>query len=348
MEDISTRPPPDQTVELAEQPRGLKFLLGTWTGRILLFNTIVFLIMSWQSGSFLMPTTEVLVRFGAKDPVLLAQGEYWHFLTPIFVHIGLLHYMFNTWALYVVAYQIEYLLRARWFLIVYLVSGIFGNIASSVFSLAMSAGASGALFGLLGAGLLIERTLYQRTTKTWQKKQIGAYTTMVVANLALGLMVPQIDNAAHIGGLVAGIALTYALTRIVPNRLCPVRPMRGYAALAFIGVLGLIGALIGSSPAYLQKRLEEKAVRAPNLAERFHYVSELVRLKPDSVQYRARRCRLLLTAGYQDEAAADLEALSRMPGGFQALLEMRAELETKGLTGEAEFVSRYLKSESTP
>lgn len=342
MEDISTRPPPDQTVQLAEQPHGLKFLLGTWTGRIIIINTIMFLVMSWQSGSVIMPTTDVLIRFGAKDPVLLAHGEYWRFLTPIFVHIGLLHYIFNTWALYVVAYQIEYLLRWRWFLVLYLVSGVFGNIASSVFSLAMSAGASGAVFGLLGAGLLIERTQYQRATRPWQKKQIGAYTTMVVANLALGLMVPQIDNAAHIGGLVAGVALTYALTRIVPNRLCAPRPLRGYATLVFVGLLGIAGVVIGSSPTYIQHRLEEKMIGAPNLAERFHYISGLVRLMPDSVQYRARRCRLLLAAGYQDEAVGDLKALQKLPGGPAALAELKAELEAKGLTSEAEFVDRYL------
>lgn len=343
MEDTSTRPPQEQSAQLVEQPHGLKFLLGTWTGRIIVLNTIIFLMMSWQSGSFVMPTTDVLLRFGAKDPVLLTQGEYWRFLSPVFVHIGLLHYVFNTWALYVIAYQIEYLLGARWFLAIYLVSGVFGNIASSVFSQSLSAGASGAVFGLLGAGLLVERTIYRRAAKRWEKKQIGAYTTMVVANLILGMMIPQIDNAAHIGGLIAGVFLTYALTRIIPNNLCPTYRARGFAALILMAVLGITGSFVGVSPIYLQRRLEDKAISAPNLAEKYHYLSELVRLKPDSVQYRTRRTQLLLSAGYQDEAVEDLKALSAMPGGLAAMQEMRNELEARGLIQEAQFVTRYLR-----
>lgn len=343
MEDTSTRTPQEQPVQLVEQPHGLKFLLGTWTGRIIVLNTIIFLLMSWQSGSFLMPSTDVLLSFGAKDPVLLTQGEYGRFLTPMFVHIGLLHYVFNTWALYVVAYQIEYLLGARWFLAIYLVSGVFGNIASSVFSQSLSAGASGALFGLLGAGLLVERTVYRRAEKRWQKKQIGAYTTMVVANLILGMMIPQIDNAAHVGGLIAGVSLTYALTRIVPNRLCPPHRLRGLVVLGLMAVFGVIGAIIGVSPVYLQRRLEDKAIAAPNLAEKYHYLSELVRLQPDSIQYRIRRTQLLLSAGYQNEAVEDLAALKTMPGGVVAMQEMKNELEARGLIQEAQFVDKYLR-----
>lgn len=342
MEDISTRPSQEEATQLVEQPHGLKFLLGTWTGRIILLNTIIFLLMSWQSESFLMPTTDVLLRFGAKDPVLLTQGEYWRFLTPVFVHIGLLHFIFNTWALYVVAYQIEFLLGARWYLGIYLVAGVFGNIASSVFSQSLSAGASGAVFGLLGAGLLVERTISRHMGKRWQKRQVGAYTTMVVANLILGMMIPQIDNAAHIGGLLAGIILTYALTRIVPNRLCPPHPLRGYGALLLIGALGITGAFVGVSPDFLQRRLEDKAIGAASLAEKYHFLSDLVRLKPESIQYRVRRAQLLLGAGYQNESKEDLKTLLSMPDGVKALQELRDELEARGLTQEAQFVAQHL------
>ena len=112
---------------------------------------------SLDAFSILVPdNADALIEFGAKDNVLIAQGEVWRLVSSMFLHISFIHFAVNNWALYVLSYQLEFFLKPKWFLILYLTSGIFGSLASNVFSLSTSAGASGALFGLLGAGLWLE------------------------------------------------------------------------------------------------------------------------------------------------------------------------------------------------
>ena len=122
-------------------PRGLKFLWSTWSGRIILLNTIVFILHGLDAGSFLNPSADSLSAWGAKDNGLIVEGQLWRLLTPIILHVGLLHFAFNNWALYVIGYQIEYHLGRNWFLCLYLFSGVAGNLASGLFSLSLSAGA---------------------------------------------------------------------------------------------------------------------------------------------------------------------------------------------------------------
>lgn len=326
------------------QPTGLAFFLGTWSGRIILFNTVIFLLMSFESDSFVMPTSEVLIKFGAKDPVSLAQGELWRYITPLFVHIGLIHYAFNTWALYVIGYQIEAILRGRVFLLLYLASGVCGNIASAVFSVSTSAGASSALFGLLGCGLFMERTLGKDIErKTGRRARMGAYTAMVLANAALGFFIPQIDNAAHFGGLVAGIAFTFALTSLIPNRLRETNKSAGIGTIILITSLAIYGAYLGSSSGYLQKRLENKMRGASSVIEKFHYLSDLVRLDPENLMYHYQRLRLLYLGGYPDEAAEDLNVLLKSEEGRGFLEQVRDDLYQRGMFQEAEALNTLLQ-----
>lgn len=145
-------------------PKGLMFFAGTWSGRLIVVNTIMFILVSIDSGSLMQPGADTLLKWGAKDNILLAQGEFWRLITPIFLHIGLIHYLFNNWAIYVLGYQIEFLLKPKWFLALYIIAGLFGNIASALFSLGISAGASSSLFGLLGAGFFLSAKLERSRT----------------------------------------------------------------------------------------------------------------------------------------------------------------------------------------
>ena len=117
------------------------------------------------------------------------------------MHANLAHLFFNMYALWIIGMQLESFIGKWRFLVVYLFSGICGSLLSvSVTPDAVSVGASGAIFGLLGA-LLYFGYHYRVYLGTVIKSQI---IPLIIINLALGFMIPGIDNAAHIGGLIGG------------------------------------------------------------------------------------------------------------------------------------------------
>jgi rhomboid protease GluP len=152
----------------------------------------------------------VLALFGAKVNELIVAGQYWRFLTPVFLHIGLIHLLFNMMALRIFGEQVEALFGGTRFLTLYLLSGLFVSLASFAFSPVPSAGASGAIFGIIGvftAFLLRNR----ETFGTVAEQQLRSMVGLIVVNLLLGATVPGIDNWGHMGGLVSGLAMGLAM-----------------------------------------------------------------------------------------------------------------------------------------
>ena len=162
---------------------------------------LMFILMEVMGGS---QNIETLMRFGAKSNIAIVEGEWWRFITPMFLHIGLLHLVMNTLALFYLGTAVEKMFGRVRFLIIYFFAGIMGTIASFVFSSQLSAGASGAIFGCFGALLylgVVYPKLFFRT--------IGMNViVLIVINLFFGFTVPGIDNAGHIGGLVGGFIAT--------------------------------------------------------------------------------------------------------------------------------------------
>lgn len=138
----------------------------------------------------------------------IREGQYYRLLTGIFLHGGILHLLFNCYALYVIGAQVENFLGRIKFIIIYLVSGITGALFSVIFGGNFaSIGASGAIFGLLGA-LVYFGYHYRVYLGTVIKSQI---IPLIVLNLLLGFCVSGIDNFAHIGGLIGGTLMSIAL-----------------------------------------------------------------------------------------------------------------------------------------
>jgi len=154
--------------------------------------------------------TEVLIRMGAKVTPLIAAGQYWRLFTAMFLHIGLMHLLFNGYALLVIGTELERLLGWPRFLAIYLLSGLFGNLASYAFSPSLAAGASGAIFGLIGS-LAAYFALHRELLGRWGQRRLINLVFLIVVNLILGFTQPGIDNLAHLGGLVTGLALGWAL-----------------------------------------------------------------------------------------------------------------------------------------
>jgi membrane associated rhomboid family serine protease len=166
--------------------------------------------------------TSVLVSFGAKVDPLIAQGEIWRLLTPAFLHIGFLHLLINTISLLTLGSSAETLFGHVRFAAIYMVSAISGSVLSFLLSPAISAGASGAIFGLGGA--LAVYYYRRRNDGTVERNKLANILFTLGLNLVYGLFAPGIDFWGHVGGLLGGGLLAVPLlasTKAVPQPVWP-------------------------------------------------------------------------------------------------------------------------------
>ncbi|WP_404333239.1 rhomboid family intramembrane serine protease [Mesobacillus maritimus] len=191
LSDASTRAKAEQAIFHS----GIPF----FTYILIAIQLIVFLLMEFKGGS---TDSSTLINFGAKFNPLILEGEWWRFFTPMFLHIGFLHLVMNSLALYYLGPMVERIYGNVRFLFLYLFAGFAGVLASFLFSANLSAGASGAIFGCFGA-LLYFGVIFPRLFM----RSLGFNILIVLAiNLVFGFTIPGIDNAGHIGGLLGGFA----------------------------------------------------------------------------------------------------------------------------------------------
>src|SRR5881396_1367101 len=166
---------------------------ATYTYIFFALNILVFLLMALAVGS----TNEAtLMAFGVKSNAEIAKGQWWRFVTPIFIHIGLLHLFFNSYALWIVGPQVEKIYGSTRFVILYVVTGVAGVFGSYFYHpQSISAGASGAIFGLFGV-LLVFGIRYRQSIPPFFKRAVGTgILPIILINLVIGFSVPAIDNA---------------------------------------------------------------------------------------------------------------------------------------------------------
>jgi rhomboid protease GluP len=150
---------------------------------------------------------ETLFRFGAKyPPAMFLLGEWWRLVTAGFLHGGLLHILMNSWIIFDLGATVEEFFGTSRYLVLYFVSTIAGFLASTWWSPALSIGASAALFGLIGAMIAFGL----RAGTAMGSALRAHYTQWAIYGLLIGL-IPffRVDNAAHIGGLIAGFITGY-------------------------------------------------------------------------------------------------------------------------------------------
>lgn len=168
---------------------------------IMLINLVVYVLSIIYGSDF------IISRFG-NNASLIQSGEYYRLITSAFVHVNIIHLLCNMYALYIIGMQIENFFGKFKYSVVYLVSALTGSLLSIMFNTnSYSIGASGAVFGLLGA-LLYFGYHYRVYLDTVIKSQI---IPIIILNLGIGFMIPGIDNACHIGGLIGGILSTMAV-----------------------------------------------------------------------------------------------------------------------------------------
>lgn len=213
---------------LAEGQRGARparTALGGRLGRagdrvtlaLIAINVVVYLVEMTQAG--------VELRL-AMVPAAVAQGEYYRLLTSAFVHASVLHIAFNMFALYIVGIQLEPILGTGRYLALYLLSALGGSVLFYLVGPPFEAavGASGAIFGLFGALLVVARRVHAN---------VRPVLFLIGLNLVLSFSLPGIAWQAHIGGLLTGTGLA-AVFAYAPTRLR--RPI-GVVAPTAVGLL---------------------------------------------------------------------------------------------------------------
>lgn len=172
------------------------------TTAILLIQVLLFVLMTWLGSS---TDEETLLRFGAMLNVPPYSGEYWRYFAAIFLHIGFNHLLFNSFSIFVFAPPLERLLGAWRYAVFYLGSGLAGNLVSELLTrdVHLSAGASGAIYGVFGAYLYI--ALFRKSAI--DKQSSVTIKAVLVVGIIYSFLMPNVNWYAHLGGLAAGMLL---------------------------------------------------------------------------------------------------------------------------------------------
>lgn len=177
-------------------------------------NVAVFIAMCVAGVGIFSPHGLAVIRWGSNFGPLTLGGQWWRLLTNVFVHFGMLHITFNMWTLYASGRIAERLFGSARFVLLYLFAGVAGSMASLLWNPAVnSAGASGAIFGVFGG--LLAFVLNPRNAVPPSIMVEHRNSTLLFAGYSLfyGLAHPGVDNAAHVGGLLAGLAMGFLLAR---------------------------------------------------------------------------------------------------------------------------------------
>lgn len=221
-----------------------------FTFLIIAINVILFILLEIRGGSTDVPN---LIELGAKYNPAMIDGEWWRAITSMFLHIGALHLFMNMLALYFLGVLIERIFGSTRFLFIYFLSGIGGSMTSFALSSSVSAGASGALFGLFGALLFFGVNYKKLFFKTMGRNVIF----ILVLNLFIGILIPNIDMGAHVGGLLTGF-LASAIVSLPRKKNYKITILSLIAYLVIIGGLSLFGIEASENdPLYLLMQTEE-------------------------------------------------------------------------------------------
>ena len=231
--------PPGQEipVEPAAPPRP-RFPITTG---LVAVNVAVFLLMVFNGVSATDPTQRDIIRWGANFAPSTLGGQSWRLISAVFLHIGIIHILANMWALWNLGALAEMIFGRKFYLPVYLLTGIAGNIASlAVHPGSPGAGASGAIFGIAGAMISVLKFAKLPAPRNAMRGTLRSLLWFAAFNLLFGYAVPFIDNAAHLGGFICGLVLGALLSwaRYVGEGS---RPLVRWASIALVGLLLFVG-----------------------------------------------------------------------------------------------------------
>ena len=223
------------------------------TPLLIICNILIFVAMIYTGTHFLFPDIHDLLDWGANYRPFILEGQWWRLMVSCFLHIGILHLLFNMYALFYIGLLLEPYLGKSRFLAAYLISGIAASVASIWWNgTVVSAGASGAIFGMYGVFLaLLSTNLVDKSVRKSLFTSIGVF---VVYNLVNGLNPNNgVDNAAHLGGLLTGFVLGFGFVpslKKFENRLLKFSTIGGMAIVLLISSFSLYKSIPNDLVAY--------------------------------------------------------------------------------------------------
>lgn len=222
------------------------------TSAIIGINIAVFLAMVLSGVSAAQPGDADLIRWGANFGSHNLIDQPWRMLTSTYIHVGLVHLLLNMWCLWNLGALAEQIFDRWTYLLAYTFCGLAGSLASvSLHPTRLGAGASGAIFGLAGALISALYLGHLPVPRRVLKPILKSLVSFAAYNLVFGALVRVIDNTAHIGGLVTGLALGAVLA---PRLTSPADERNAWRRWVFILAAGIFAALFALARHLLQHR----------------------------------------------------------------------------------------------
>jgi rhomboid protease GluP len=247
----------------------------TWV--LIALNVLVWAVMALSGSNGMNSDSRTLLEWGANSAFeVVEHGQWWRLLTAAFLHAGAMHLAMNMVGLYSAGVTVERLYGRSLHALIYFGAALVGNGLSLHFSAhrAVSIGASGAVFGVFGAMLVGLYRHHEELPRAFRKQSLTSVGFFIVYSLVQGFASPRIDNAAHVGGLVAGCVLAWLLPRRLDmDRYRAVLRGRALAACVLIAA-GVLALGLTASPGVDQRQLSaslqslERGVKAAEVAGR--------------------------------------------------------------------------------
>jgi membrane associated rhomboid family serine protease len=293
-------------------------------------NVLVYVAMSISGASWVEPNVRDAVKWGADFGPLTLDSDWWRLFTSTFVHFGIIHIALNMWCLWNLGTTIEPFIGRKVFGVMYVASGLAASLTSVVWNpWRVSAGASGAIFGVAGALLSYLALKKTPMDSALVKKNLKSLGLFIFYNLLYGVR-GGVDNSAHLGGLVAGLILGVAIPPMVRvsagPQYIPVGPpdlareadeTRTNRVASTIAIVSAFVLVVGFAVLHAKKiavaryGAAVKLLKAGRPEEASAKLQESVRLDPDVYYSQAMLGELQLRVENPAAAVAPLEAASK-------------------------------------
>jgi len=297
-------------------------------------------LLAWVEAHGSSTDTATLVRFGALERGRVWSGEVWRLVTASFLHVGWIHLAWNVAAGIPWCRPVERAAGPVRFLVIYLASAVGASALSLLGQDVVSAGASGALFGVVGATL----ALHRRALGSWRAFLASRSARRVILAIVIfsgvgGLLLP-LDQLAHAGGLAFGAAAAWLLSRPPPARALPWLGFAAVLAALAVAAAWPRGSMTRFEGAELETSLDA-ALRAGETPAARRLVARAEAGRHDSERLRLYRALLLV----QEE---DLEGAIALARGLRGAREPWVREEARRVAREVAKVLAYRHREDTP